>query len=111
MQISVSGRHMSVGDSLRSYCEKKASRLARFYDRIQSIDVILDGNNGLHTAEMIVHSEGTQPFVASEEQEDAHAAIDLLVDKIERQLKRHKERLRNRKHPPKKATPPPPSEV
>ncbi|RMF83376.1 MAG: ribosome-associated translation inhibitor RaiA [Planctomycetota bacterium] len=100
MQINVSGRHMNVGDALREYCEKKASKIGRFYDRIQSIDVVVDGHNGQHSVEMIVHSDGTQPFVASEEREDAFAAVDVLVDKIERQLKRHKERLRNRKHPP-----------
>lgn len=101
MQVTVSGRHMGVSDSLRDYCQQKAERLVRFYDRIQSIEVILDGHNGEHTAEMIVHSDGTPPFVASEENNDAYAAVDLLIDKIERQIRRHKERLRNRKHPPK----------
>ncbi len=104
MQVTVSGRHMSVGDSLKEYCQEKASRLTRFYDRISMIEVILDGHDGNHSAEIIVHSEGTQPFVASEEQEDAYAAVDLLMDKIERQIRRHKERLRNRKHPPRAST-------
>lgn len=101
MQVTVSGRHMGVSEALKQYCREKAQRLARFYDRIQSIEVILDGHDGSHTAEMIVHSDGTPPFVASEEQEDIYAAVDLLLDKIERQIRRHKERLRNRKHPPK----------
>jgi len=100
MQVTVSGRHMAVSDGLKQYCETKAEKLVRFYDRIQLIEVVLDGHNGQHSAEMIVHTEGTQPFVASEEQADAFAAIDLLMDKIERQIRRHKERLRNRKHPP-----------
>ena len=39
--------------------------------------------------------------MASEEHEDAFAAVDLMLDKIERQIRRHKERLRNRKHPPR----------
>ena len=58
MQITVSGRHMGVSESLEAYCREKSERLVRFYDRIQSIEVILDGNNGHHSAEMIVHSEG-----------------------------------------------------
>lgn len=103
MQVNVSGRHMGVSDSLKEYCERKSERLIRFYDRIQSIDVVLDGHEGQHTAEMIVHSEGTHPFVASEEHTDAFAAVDLMLDKVERQIRRHKERLRNRKHPPKGA--------
>ncbi len=101
MQITVSGRHMSVSDALREYCEEKAERLVRFYDRIRSVDVVLDGRNGKHSAEMIVHSEGTTPFVATEHHDDAFAAVDLLLDKIEEQLRRHKEKLRNRKHPPR----------
>lgn len=99
MQVTITGRHMGVSDALKNYCEEKAEKLVRFYDRIRSIDVVLDGHNGTHTAEMIVHAEGTPPFVANEEQEDAFAAIDLTIDKVERQIRRHKERLRNRKHP------------
>jgi len=90
---------MGVSDSLKSYCETKAERLVRFYDRIQAIEVILDGNDGAHTASMIVRTAGAPPFVASEEQSDAFAAIDLLLDKIEGQIRQHKERVRNRKHP------------
>ena len=99
MQVTVSGRHMGVSDALRDYCVEKAQKLLRFYDRIQKIEVILDGNHGEHTAEMIVHSDGTHPFVASEEREDIFAAVDVLIDKLERQISRHKEKLRNRKHP------------
>jgi putative sigma-54 modulation protein len=99
MQVTVTGRHMGVSDALRTYCEEKAARLPRFLDRILSIEVVLDGKDGIHTAEMIVHSAGAPPFVATERHEDAYAAIDLLVDKIEEQLRRYKERHRNRKHP------------
>lgn len=106
MQITVSGRHMGISDGIRAYCEEKAGRLTRYYDRIQSIEVVLDGKAGEHTAEIIVHSDGTPPFVATEAREDLHAAIDLLVDKMERQLTKHKEKLRNRKHPPKTGTEP-----
>jgi putative sigma-54 modulation protein len=101
MQITVSGRHMGISESLKGYCQEKSERLVRFFDRIQSIEVILDGNNGQHFAEMIVHSEGTPPFVAREQHDDAYAAVDLMLDKVERQIRRHKEKLRNRKHPPK----------
>ena len=101
MQITVSGRHMGISESLKSYCREKSARLARFFNRIQSIEVILDGRNGQHFAEMIVHSDRAQPFVAHEQHEDAYAAVDLTLDKVERQIRRHKEKLRNRKHPPR----------
>ncbi len=99
MQITVKGRHMGVSDALKAYCDEKAERLPRFLDRIQSIEFIVDGKDGLHSVEIIVHSAGTDPFVARLQHEDAYAAVDLLIDKIEEQLRRHKEKLRNRKHP------------
>ncbi len=101
MQITVTGRHMGVNEALEEYCLKKVERLQRYYDRVHAAEVILDGNNGLHSAEIIVRAEGTPPFVASEEHEDAFAAVDLVLDKVERQIRRHKEKVRNRKHPPK----------
>lgn len=101
MQITVSGRHMGVSEALKEYCHEKAQRLPRLLDRIQAVEVILDGHEGRHTAEMIVHSAGTPPFVATEEHDDAFAALDLLMDKIEAQLRRYKQRVRNRKHPPR----------
>ncbi len=105
MQVTVSGRHMGISDSLKTYCVEKSERLGRFYDRIKSVELILDGHNGVHSAEILVHSDGTSPFVASEEQVDAFACVDLLMDKIERQIRRHKERVRNRKHPPRGSEP------
>lgn len=107
MQVTVTGRHMAVTDAVRSYCEEKAARLPRFLDRILAIELILEGKDGVHAAEIIVHSAGAQPFVATERHEDLYAAIDLLVDKIEEQLRRYKERHRNRKHPPRAAGPEP----
>lgn len=100
MQIRISGRHMAVSESLKNYCNEKAGRLPRLLDRIRSVEVILDGKDGMHAAEMVVHADGADPFVASEEHADPFAAVDLLIDKIEEQLRRHKERHRNRKHPP-----------
>jgi len=99
MRVTVTGRHMTVTPALRTYCEEKTSKLTRYYDRIRAVEVILDGKDGLHTAEIIVHTERADPFVAREQHADVYAAMDLLLDKIERQLTRHKEKIRNRKHP------------
>ena len=107
MQVTVTGRHMGVSDALKEYCVTKAERLPRFLDRIQAIDVVVEGKDGRHLVEMIVHSAGCAPFVAQQSHEDAFAAVDLVLDKIEEQLRRHKERLRNRKHPPRAAGPAP----
>lgn len=105
MQVLISGRHMSVSAAVKKYCQEKAERLTRFYDRVQSIEVILDGQSGVHSAEMIVHADSTDPFIAVEQRDDLYAAIDVVVDKVERQLRRHKEKLRNRKHPVRPPSP------
>lgn len=101
MQVTISGRHMAVSEEMQDYCREKVQRLPRYYDRVQSIEVVLDGKDGHHTAELIVHSDGTPPLVAHEAHDDLHAAVDLVLDKMERQLTRLKEKLRNRKHPPR----------
>lgn len=98
MKVIVSGRHMSVSEDVKNYCIEKAEKLTRYYDRLRSIEVILDGHSGSHSVEMIVHADRTDPFIASQDQDDIFAAVDLVVDKLERQLTRHKERHRNRKH-------------
>ena len=101
MQVTVTGRHMGVSDSLREYCETKAERLARYFNRVREVEFILDGFDGRHEVEMIVHADGAGPFVAKYQHDDAFAAVDLALDKVERQLRDHKERVRNRKHPPR----------
>jgi putative sigma-54 modulation protein len=100
MQVTISSRHFEISGSTRGYCEEKAGRLIRYYDRVQSIEVVLDGTPGRHLVEMIVHLDGHAPLVATEEHTDLLAAVDLNVDKLERQLTRLKEKQRNRKHPP-----------
>jgi putative sigma-54 modulation protein len=107
MQITVTGRHMGVSDALKEYCVQKADKLPRLFDRISAIEVVLDGKDGQHSAEMIVHSAGSPPFVASEQHDDAFAAVDLLMDKIEAQVRRFKQKQRNRKHPPRTGLEPP----
>jgi len=107
MQISVSGRHQHVPDSLQGYATDKVGKLERFYDRIQSIEVVFDLEGGRPAVELIVSVEHSQPFVTRWVESDPQTALDRAVRHMEEQLRRHKERLRNRKHP---EPGPPPSE-
>ena len=97
MQISVTGRHVNVTREVKDYAAKKAEKLPRFYDRIQAIEIILDQEGGDFTVDMIV-TAGKSNFIAHEAGPDVFALLDLIVDKLERQLTRHKEKFRNRKH-------------
>ncbi len=105
MQVSVTGRHFDLTDSLKTYAQEKVGRLPRFYDRVQAVEVILDREADLISVEIIVSAIGKQSFVAKEVGPDGYACIDLLVDKMERQLTRQKEKHRNRKHIARKPEP------
>lgn len=94
MQVKITGRHMSVTEHMKSYAEEKAQKLIRFFDRIQEIRVVLDYEGGKPAVEFLADVELTDDFVARETNDDMHAAIDLVSDKLERQLRRHKERLK-----------------
>lgn len=99
MEIKVSGRHIDVTPAIREYASTKALKLPRYFDRIQEIDVVLDhGDHNQHLVEIITEAERADPFVARASGLDLYAAIDDAVDKMERQLTDHKEKLRNRKH-------------
>jgi putative sigma-54 modulation protein len=102
VQISITERHVATDEQVKEYAREKAGKLTRYYDRITAIDIILDGAQGQESVEMIVHAAGSDRMVGHETSGDFFAGIDLVVDRLERQLTRHKEKHRNRKHMAKK---------
>jgi ribosome hibernation promoting factor len=98
VQIALTGRHIEITDSMRDYAEEKLTRLTRFYDRIEKIDVVLDREPTKHRLEVVMHADHRTTFVAQVEAGEFYEAVDLIVEKLERQLKKHKEIHRNRKH-------------
>ena len=100
MDINVTGRHLEITPAIRDYAQQKAGKLPRYYDRIQGIEVVTDrgDHHNKYEVEIIVQVDRTDPFVVKTTGEDLYACIDDSVDKLERQLTDHKEKLRNRKH-------------
>lgn len=98
MRITVSGRHTDVPESLKTYAEEKAAKLQRFYDRVSAAEVVFDVVAGKNICEIVSRADHHTTFVAKEEHADPFASLDAAVKDIERQLSRHKDRLRNRKH-------------
>ena len=99
MQITLSGRHMDITPAIREYMETKAAKLPRYYDRIQSITGTIDQrDHRIFQVEMHAEVDHADPFVATDESDDLYKSIDAVVNKLERQLTDHKEKLRNRKH-------------
>ena len=91
MQISVTGQHLDITDSLRDYVTSKLERLERHSDKITNVHVVLTVEKLRQMVEATVHTNGANIF-ANAENEDMYAAIDALVDKLDRQLKKHKEK-------------------
>lgn len=94
MQVSLSGHHVEITDSLRNYVNEKIERLDRHFDQALDIHVVLTVEKLRHKAEATMHVSGGNLY-ADDEQEDMYAAIDGLVNKLDRQGKKHKEKLKN----------------
>jgi len=91
MQLSITGHHIDVTDSLRYYVTSKIERLERHYDHITNVHVVLSVEKLVQKAEATVHTTGAELF-ADAESEDLYAAIDALIDKLNRQIVKHKEK-------------------
>jgi len=99
MQVNVSGHHVEVTDSLRKYVATKLEKLERHFDRITNMSVILSVEKQRQKAESTVHISGGENY-ADAEHDDLYAAIDMLADKLDRQLIKKKEKTKDRKHRP-----------
>lgn len=97
MQINISGQHLEVTDALKAYIHNKLERIQRHYDHVTNAQVTLTVNKNRQYAEMIMNIPGSQ-IHADSEHDDLYAAIDLLTDKIDRQLLKHKEKGIARQH-------------
>ena len=92
MQINLSGHHVDITTPLREYVNNKMERLERHFDHVTDIHVVLGVEKLRHKAEATMHISGGTIFAESVE-ENMYAAIDALVDKLDRQLKKHKEKI------------------
>ena len=97
MQIELTGHHIEITDSLRDYVNEKTARLERHFDKVSNTHVILAVEGSRHKAEATVHMSGNNIFAESTE-DDMYKAIDSLVDKLDRQVKKHKEKITNHHH-------------
>lgn len=99
MQISTTFRHMEPSDALKSYAAEKLERVQKYIDEPIVAQVFLTVEKIRHIAEVTITAKGIT-IKASEETNDMYAAIDAVVDKIERQLRRYKERIKEHKPSP-----------
>lgn len=93
MQINLTGHHVDITDALREYVDTKFAKLERHFDHITNVHVILNVEKLTQKAEATVHLAGAEVFATSEHQ-DMYAAIDGLIDKLDRQVVKHKEKIK-----------------
>ena len=103
MLFTITGKHIEITEALKKHAEEKTSKLPKYYDRISHVEVVIDGQVGGGSGakigvEIIARGEHSNIFVVTETGEDAYSCIDIAVHKMERQLRKKKEKQRNNKH-------------
>lgn len=95
MQLKITGHHIEVTPALETHVQEKLMRIKRHFDQVLNIHVILEVENKTqHSAEASINVSGNQ-FFANAKEENMYAAIDCLVDKLDRQVLKHKAKLKD----------------
>ncbi|TKI06898.1 ribosome hibernation promoting factor [Martelella alba] len=93
MQLNIAGQHVEITEALRDFVTGKFSKLEQYFDRINQVYIVLKVEKVQKIAEATLHLNGGE-LHATSEAEDMYAAIDLLIDKLARQLNKHKDKLK-----------------
>ena len=96
MNLHLSGHHLEVTDSMRNYITGKLDRVKRHFDHVIDVNMILSVEKLKQKVEANVHLSGKDIFVESHDS-DMYAAIDSLIDKLDRQIIKHKEKNGDRR--------------
>ena len=99
MLFTITGKHIEITETVKRYAEEKTSKLPKYYDGINQVEVIIDGEQGGNIGvEIIARGEHSRIFVVNETGPDAYRCIDTAVHKLEQQLRKRKGRERDDKH-------------
>jgi len=97
MQITFTARHIKATDSLKNYAENEVNRLTKFFEGIVDCDIVLSKERSNNIAEISLKVSSGMLSV-KESSDDFYKSIDLAVDKLERQIKKFKGKIRNYSH-------------
>ncbi|NTV95153.1 MAG: ribosome-associated translation inhibitor RaiA [Thiobacillus sp.] len=92
MNLNITGHHLEVTPAIRGYVEEKLKRVTRHFDHVIDVSVTLTVEKLKHKAEVSLHTAGKDIHVEAIEP-DMYASIDVLVDKLDRQVVKHKEKI------------------
>lgn len=99
VRIEFKGRHGHITERMQEHATKKLARLARFGDLLTRVDVVADHAHENPEIELIAHQKKGGPLIAKDRGTSFSGTIDLLVDKLEAQLRKLKERRTDHKFP------------
>jgi len=99
VRIEFKGRHDHITERMQEHATKKLARLARFGDLLTRVEVVADHAHENPEIELIVHMKKGAPHIAKERGESFSGTVDLLVDKMEAQLRKLKDKLTDHKFP------------
>ena len=102
MKLDIAGRHLEVTEAMRSHVEEKAYKLKRHFDGLMTVHVTLSLIGGRNEAEFVVTAKRHQFVAKATDEKSMYAAIDAVIDKLDRQIIRFKDRLQEHR-PDKKA--------
>lgn len=97
MNLNLTGNHLDITPAIRDYVVAKLDRITRHFDHVIDVQVVMSVAKLRHKVEANLHARGKDIHVEAVEP-DMYAAIDVLVDKLDRQVVKHKEKLALRRH-------------
>ena len=95
MQVKISARHGHLNEELQAHIRDKAGKLPQIFQRIMMIEVLVDLKDEEKFVEFLVSAEHKHDFVASERDKDLLTAVDLVLAKLEGQVRKYKEKVQN----------------
>jgi putative sigma-54 modulation protein len=100
VQIKISARHGHVTEATQQYIRDKAEKLLHYFQRLMMIEVLVDFKEDDTLVEFLVSAEHKHDFVASERNKDIQAAVDLVLHKLEQQVRKYKEKIQDHRRTP-----------
>lgn len=99
MRLEISARHMEITDALKTHVESRLQKLKAHFDRVIDVNVVLGVEKHRHLAEITLHANGIR-IHGREATGDMYGSVDAVVDKLEKQVRKYKDRI-NRYQPRK----------
>lgn len=94
MQLNISGHHLDITEAIRQHSEQKLAKIKHHFDHVINVNMILEVDKDVQKAEATIHVSGADLF-AKAESSDMYVSIDQMVNKLDAQIKKHKEKLNN----------------